>query len=80
MAGASVADIGAGTEFSWPLTHSLDEEGLESLVFSRPYMPRRSSDDGRRVADRMSQIFSRLAVEGKVEVRYRTVAFLGRPT
>jgi len=67
-------------ELFWPHEHSLEEDGLLSLVFSRSYMPGRGADDGRRIADRVRQVFSRFAVNGKVEVRYRTVAFLGRPT
>jgi len=66
-------------EFSWPLEHSIDESALLSLVFSRSYMPGRSTDDGRRITDRVRQIFSRFATNGKAVVRYRTVAFLGRP-
>jgi SAM-dependent methyltransferase len=66
-------------EFTWPHARCLGEDGLLSLVFSRSYMPERSSEDGRRIVERVRQIFSRFAADGKVEVRYRTVAFLGRP-
>jgi len=66
-------------EFCWPHSHHLDEDGLLSLVFSRSYMPGRDSDEGRRVAERVRRIFWRFAVGGKVEARYRTTAFLGRP-
>jgi len=67
------------TEFSWLHAHCLEKDKLLSLVFSRSYMPGRSTDDGSRIAERVCEIFSRFAVDGKVEVRYRTVAFLGRP-
>jgi len=70
---------GARKEFCWPHSHSLDEDGLLSLVFSRSYMPGRDADDGRRVVERVRQIFGQFVVGGKVEVRYRTTAYLGRP-
>jgi len=66
-------------EFCWPHAHQLNEDGLLSLVFSRSYMPGREGDDGRRIVDRVRQVFARFAVDGKVRVRYRTVAFVGRP-
>jgi len=69
----------APKEFCWPHSHSLDEDGLLSLVFSRSYMPGRGSDDGCEVADRVRQIFRQFAVNGSVDVRYRTTAYSGRP-
>jgi len=69
----------APQEFCWPHSHHLDEDGLLSLVFSRSYMPGRDTDDGRRAAEHVRQIFNQFAVHGSVEVRYRTHAYLGRP-
>jgi SAM-dependent methyltransferase len=66
-------------EFVWPHVQRLDEAGLSSLVFSRSYVPGRATDDGRRVADRVREVFGRFAVNSQVEVRYRTVAIVGRP-
>ena len=66
-------------EFSWPHEHFLDQEGLLSLVYSRSYIPERSTPEGRAVAHRVRRIFDRFFVNGIVNVRYRTVAVLGRP-
>ena len=66
-------------ELSWPHAHCLDENGLQSLVFSRSYIPGRETRAGREVAKRVDKIFSRFADNDRVEVRYRTVAILGRP-
>jgi hypothetical protein len=67
-------------EFSWQHAHILDEAGLMSLVFSRSYMPGRSSREGRAVAGRASEIFKHFAADGSVKVGYRSVAIVGRPT
>jgi ubiquinone/menaquinone biosynthesis C-methylase UbiE len=66
-------------QFSWSHVQYLDEEGLLSLVFSRSYIPKRSTPDGRKVADRVGDIFNRFVAIGKVEVRYKTVLIFGRP-
>ncbi len=66
-------------ELSWAHAHFVDERGLTGLIFSRSYMPERSTPDGARVVDRVARLFSRFAVQGAVCVRYRTVAILGRP-
>lgn len=66
-------------EFSWPHVHYLDQEGLLSLVFSRSYIPARSTREGPMIAERVREIFNHFAANGTVEVRYRTVAILGRP-
>jgi SAM-dependent methyltransferase len=66
-------------EFCWPHEQYLGEEALLSLVFSRSYIPDRSTRDGHEVADRLRTLFSRFAKAGKVLVRYRTVAIIGRP-
>jgi SAM-dependent methyltransferase len=67
-------------EFSWPHEHRLDEAGLQALVFSRSYMPRRTAPEGQDVSSGVHDIFHRFAAGGSVVVRYRTVAFLGRPS
>jgi hypothetical protein len=67
-------------QFSWPHSHCLDEAGLLSLVFSRSYIPGRISRDGCAVAGRVREVFSHFATDGSVEVRYRSVAIVGRPT
>lgn len=66
-------------EFSWPHEHHLDEEGLLSLVFSRSYIPGRNTEAGRKVTDRVHGVFARYVANGMVDIRYRTVAILGRP-
>ena len=66
-------------QFSWPNAHLLDERGLASLVFSRSYIPGRSTAEGSEIANRVRAVFERFAVNGQVEVRYRTIATLGRP-
>jgi len=66
-------------QFTWPHAHFLDEDGVLSLVFSRSYIPGRATPDGQSVADRVRILFSRFAANGKVEVRYNTVAIIGRP-
>ena len=66
-------------EFSWPHGHHLDEEGLLSLVFSRSYIPGRNTEAGRKVTDRARGVFARYVANGMVNIRYRTVAILGRP-
>jgi SAM-dependent methyltransferase len=67
------------SEFCWPHEQCLSEEALLSLVFSRSYIPDRSTRDGHEVADRVRSLFSRFAIGGTVIVRYRTVAIIGRP-
>jgi hypothetical protein len=57
----------------------LTEEGLQSLVFSRSYMPERGSDAGCRASRAVMQIFLRFAIAGLLTVRYTTVAIVGRP-
>jgi ubiquinone/menaquinone biosynthesis C-methylase UbiE len=65
--------------FSWPNEQHLDEAGLLGLVFSRSYMPLRTTPQGLEVAERVRGIFQLLASHGTVRVRYRTVAIVGRP-
>ena len=65
--------------YSWPHEHRLDAAGLASLAFSRSYMPARDSDVGRAAAQRVARLFENLAVDGRVVVRYTTVAIVGRP-
>ncbi|MCL5271078.1 MAG: class I SAM-dependent methyltransferase [bacterium] len=66
-------------EFSWPHKHHLDEDGLLSLVFSRSYIPGRPTNVGREIAAQVREVFRRLVADGTVEVRYQTVATVGRP-
>jgi SAM-dependent methyltransferase len=67
------------TRLSWPHEHSLDEAGLSSLAFSRSYMPARDSPAGQEAGRELGRIFQRFSLKGKVAVRYRTVAMIGRP-
>lgn len=64
---------------TWPHAHTLTETGLESLVFSRSYMPARSTPAGAEVAARVLDIFREFAVDDLVVVPYTTIAYLGRP-
>ena len=66
-------------EFAWPHEHRLDAAALASLAFSRSYMPARDSAAGQAVEDALRGVFARCAVDGKVAVRYATVAMVGRP-
>ncbi len=66
-------------EFTWQHEHFLDQQGLLSLVFSRSYMPKRDSLLAQTIYARVSEIFDELAIEGKVSVRYTTIAMVGRP-
>lgn len=73
--------FGAGSlrEYAWPHAHRLDEAHFLALMFSRSYIPARDTPEGRRVAEELRTIFRRHAVDGRIEVRYRTVTMLGRP-
>lgn len=66
-------------EFTWPHEQSLDQTGLESLVFSRSYIPERNSPAGREISHRLGRIFKDQARTGFVAVRYTTVVKIGRP-
>lgn len=67
-------------QWQWPHAHRLDVRGLLSLVFSRSYMPRPDSPAGQAAASELLALFERLAeADGRVEVAYTTVLFLGRP-
>jgi SAM-dependent methyltransferase len=66
-------------QFVWPNSQLLDEEGLTALVFSRSYIPGRTSTDAPKVASRISDLFRRFMTNGTVEIKYRSVAFIGRP-
>ncbi len=67
------------SELNWPHEHSLDEQGLLSLAFSRSYMPERDSATGRQACEQLRQLYRRFASDGKLVVRYNTVAIIGRP-
>jgi SAM-dependent methyltransferase len=66
-------------ESVWPNSQFLDEEGLKALVFSRSYIPGRTSTDAPKVASRISGLFRRFMTKGTVEITYRTIAYIGRP-
>jgi SAM-dependent methyltransferase len=66
-------------ELSWKYEHPIDQHGLASLVFSRSYMPERSSPGGEQASLRVREVFSRFSSAGSVTVRYRTTAIIGRP-
>lgn len=66
-------------EFSWPHEHRLSENGFASLIFSRSYMPGRSSSAGKEVKSRVRLLFHQFATAGVLTVRYRTIAIVGRP-
>ncbi len=70
---------GPSAERAWPHVQMLDRASLLSLVCSRSYMPARDTAMGRVVAQRVDQLFERLAVDQTVPVRYRTVLIVGRP-
>ncbi|MEW6185963.1 MAG: class I SAM-dependent methyltransferase [Thermodesulfobacteriota bacterium] len=66
-------------EFTWPHEQSLNQAGLESLVFSRSYMPERDSSPGREISHRLERIYKDQARAGLVAVRYTTMVKIGRP-
>ena len=70
---------GPRQEFSWPHEHALAITSLTSLVLSRSYMPARGSSAALEVEAKVQNLFGRLAAQGRVMVRYTTVAMLGRP-
>jgi SAM-dependent methyltransferase len=62
-----------------PHEHALDRADLQSLVFSRSYMPLRDSETGFEAVRRLDAVFDKHAAGGSVVLRYRTVATIGRP-
>jgi SAM-dependent methyltransferase len=62
-----------------PHEHLLDRAGLQSVVFSRSYMPPRQSEAGCEAAVRVDGVFDKHAVLDHVTMRYRTVAAIARP-
>jgi SAM-dependent methyltransferase len=66
-------------ELRWPHEHALSEAGLQSLVFSRSYMPGPDSEQGQEAAKAVALVFRRFSSGGLVPVRYTAVAFVGRP-
>ncbi|WP_161974635.1 class I SAM-dependent methyltransferase [Piscinibacter terrae] len=73
FAGAAVREI------DLPHEHLLDQAGLRALAFSRSYMPQSDSDAGQAAERDIDGIFERFQQRAQVNVRYRTVAFVGRP-
>ncbi len=61
-------------------THWLDRAGLDALVFSRSYMPKRGSGSALQVEGEISRIFDEHAQVGQVLMRYQTLALVGHPT
>ncbi|MEK7348124.1 MAG: class I SAM-dependent methyltransferase [Candidatus Eisenbacteria bacterium] len=66
-------------QMTWQHEHALSQAGLLSLVFSRSYMPERTSSAGQEVSERVQQVFQSHARTGSVLVRYTTVLIVGRP-
>ena len=64
---------------AFPHEHSIGADGLQSLAFSRSYMPARDTARGAAAEERLRRVFDRFAENGVVNVRYRTVLVLGRP-
>jgi SAM-dependent methyltransferase len=67
-------------ELRWSHEHWLDQAGLLSLVFSRSYMPDRSSVPGHEASHHVGEAYRRFATDAGVIVRYTTVAIVGRPS
>ena len=67
-------------EYTWPHSHTINEGGLLSLVFSRSYMPTRDSVEGAEVASKLRQLYARFSTDTGLVVRYTTVAYVGRPS
>ena len=70
---------GHSEHWSWPHAQWLDDAGLQSLAFSRSYMPDRASAAGRVASLQISNVFQRFALDTRLAVRYTTVAIVGRP-
>ena len=66
-------------EFAWPHEQHLTGAGMQSLVFSRSYIPARDSAEGRTIADEVSRVFHQFATDNRISIRYKTVLVLGRP-
>jgi hypothetical protein len=73
--GALVVGVGAGSGL---FTAGI-LAGLQSLAFSRSYMPDRDSDRASAVAQAVTGILRRFTEGPVATVRYTTLAFVGRP-
>ncbi len=62
-----------------PHLQQLDRAGLVALALSRSYMPLRDSAEGLAAVHDTSAVFDAFARDGRVDVRYRCVAIVGRP-
>lgn len=67
-------------QYAWPHQHTVSEDGLLSLVFSRSYMPPRESSEGAEIVGRLRHLYARFAGGSGLTVPYTTVAYVGRPT
>jgi SAM-dependent methyltransferase len=65
----------------WTTEHHqvLDRAGLRALVLSRSYMPAPHADDRPAAERAIDALFASFAVDGAVELPYRTMLFYGRP-
>ena len=60
-----------------PHQQQLDWAGLQALAFSRSYMPARTEAAGQSAVEALRAVFAQQAQDGKLQLRYRTRAFLG---
>lgn len=63
----------------WLHEQLLDEAGLLSLAFSRSYIPPRDSAEGQVLSEHLRALFARHAEQGRLRMRYRCLAVIGRP-
>ncbi len=73
--------FGRGPMQAWSAPHVqvLDAAGLQALAFSRSFMPRLDTEAGTAAAGLLQNVFQDNAVKGRVQIRYITRAFIGRP-
>ncbi|MBS0448041.1 MAG: class I SAM-dependent methyltransferase [Proteobacteria bacterium] len=62
-----------------PHEQRLGRAGFAALLFSRSYMPPRASAAGTTAEHDVDALFDAHAEDGAVVVRYRTIAYVGRP-
>jgi SAM-dependent methyltransferase len=66
-----------GAVRSTPHGQCLDEAGLLGRSFSASFAPK-ACDASRRIAERMSELFARYAVNDRVSIAYRTTVYQAR--